>query len=99
MGFLFDYIGMENEEIRAFKEFINLKFQSLEEKIEMRNQYNDEKMEDFEKKLDRHSERIFKLEKSTEKTMWDKIKDSFISWAVPFVMAAILFYIAHGISK
>ena len=90
---------MDNEELKSFKEFINLKFQSLEEKIEIRNKYNDEKMDDFEKKLERHSERIFKLEQKAnegEKTVWDKIKDSLISWLVPFIMAAILFYISGG---
>lgn len=92
-------MGMDNEELKSFKEFINLKFQSLEEKIEIRNKYNDEKMDDFEKKLERHSERIFKLEQKAnegEKTVWDKIKDSLISWLVPFIMAAILFYISGG---
>lgn len=90
---------MENEDIRQFKDFINLKFQSLEEKIELRNKYANEKMDDFEKKLERHSERIFKLEQKAnegEKTVWDKIKDSLISWLVPFIMAAILFYISGG---
>lgn len=90
---------MDNEELKSFKEFINLKFQSLEEKIEIRNKYNDEKMDDFEKKLERHSERIFKLEQKAnegEKTVWNKIKDSLISWLVPFIMAAILFYISGG---
>lgn len=92
-------MGMDNEELKSFKEFINLKFQSLEEKIEIRNKYNDEKMDDFEKKLERHSERIFKLEQKAnegEKTVWNKIKDSLISWLVPFIMAAILFYISGG---
>ena len=90
---------MENEEIRSLKEFINLKFQAIEEKMEIKNKYTVEKISEMEKKLDRHSERIFKLEqeRSNEpKTVWDKIKDSFISWAVPFVMAAVLFYIAGG---
>lgn len=67
--------------------------------MEIKNKYTVEKIVEMEKKLDRHSERIFNLEQAcvTEpKTVWDKIKDSFISWAVPFVMAAVLFYIAGG---
>jgi hypothetical protein len=34
--------------------------------------------------------------KPVTKTTWDKIKDSFISWCVPFIMGALLYYTASG---
>lgn len=94
---------MEEESIKSLKEFINLKFQAMEEKIEMKTQYSNEKIEDIEKKLERHSERIFNLEREKEnkvkelpKSTWQKIQDAIINWAVPFVMMAILFYLSGG---
>jgi hypothetical protein len=103
-------MGTESSEIAGLKELMNRRFDELEKRMSDRKEYDESNIKALHDKdteqdirLNDHAERIRALEQSlavvvkpASKTTWDKIKDSFISWCVPFIMGALLYYTASG---
>lgn len=103
-------MATESSEIAGLKELMNRRFDELEKRMSDRKEYDESNIKSLHDKdteqdtrLNDHAERIRALEQSlavivkpASKTTWDKIKDSFISWCVPFIMGALLYYVASG---
>lgn len=94
-----------SEEIESLKTLMTQRFDDLEKRINDRHQFDDsnikslhDKDDEQDVRLNDHAERIRNLEQITAippRTAWDKIKDAFISWIVPFFMLAMIYYITH----
>lgn len=102
----------EKTALQRLEDLIDARFDGLEKQLSERNRYNEDKILELKKKdieqdnrLSNHAERIRKLEtaravddtqSNPKKTTWDKIKDALIAWAVPFILACIIFYMTRG---
>lgn len=102
----------DNESLNSLKELINMRFDELEKRMKAEAEYEKNRNAVQDERLNDHTTRIRTLENiaaeqatregvklQEKKTTWDKIKDSFISWVVPFVMMAVIYYMARGASR
>lgn len=102
----------DGESLNSLKELINMRFDELEKRMKAEAEYEKNRNAVQDERLNDHTTRIRTLENiaagqatregtklQATKTTWDKIKDSFISWVVPFVMMAVIYYMARGASR
>lgn len=102
----------DGESLNSLKELINMRFDELEKRMKAEAEYEKNRNAVQDERLNDHTTRIRTLENiaagqatregvklQEKKTTWDKIKDSFISWVVPFVMMAVIYYMARGGSR
>ncbi len=94
------------EDIKAMfdslKELINTKFEELEkrQKIEIENQNLRfeaivSKNKEQDTRIDNLEGRLAENKKKPEKTL-DQIKSAIIKWAIPFIFAAVIYFIYSG---
>lgn len=103
---------MENEAMELNNKDLLIKMYGTLQKIETEMQNLRERVDDnnetVKQSLIKHEEQLIALEarvrvleleqakNSRQKTTWEKIKDSFINWLVPFLCLALIAYIAGG---
>ena len=94
----------EKTALQRLEDLIDARFDGLEKQLSERNKYNEDKILELKQKdveqdnrLNDHALRLRDLEKQNAiDCAIDKIKDALIKWAVPVVLAAVVYYFMHG---